>query len=88
LGDDFDACPEAGWVLTPEAQGHGLAGEATKAAHDWYDRVIPGPLVAIVTEDNLASRSVAERLGYRLLRRAEMGGEAVLLLRRDGPPSP
>lgn len=88
LGDDFDACPEAGWVLAPEAHGKGLGAEATRAAHDWYDRVIPGPLVAIVTEANLASRSVAEGLGYTLLRRAEMGGDTVLLLRRDGPPGP
>lgn len=88
VGRDFDACPEAGWVLAPEAQGKGLGIEATKAAHDWHDRVIPGPLVAMVTEDNLASREVADRLGYGLLRRAEIGGDAVLLLRRDGPPGP
>lgn len=86
MGEDYDACPEAGWVLTPEVHGQGLGTEAVCAAHDWFDRVIPGPLVAVVTDSNLASRRLAERLGYGLLRRAEVDGDPVLLLRRDGPP--
>lgn len=86
LGEDFDAYPEAGWVLVPRVHGRGYGREAALAAHDWFDRVLPGPLVAIVTPDNTASLKLADRLGYTLLRKAEMDGTTVRLLRRDGPP--
>lgn len=86
LGEDFDAFPEAGWVLAPEAQAQGLAREATAAAHDWFDRVIPGPLVAKITIDNVRSLKLAEALGYKPFREAEVGRERLLLLRRNGPP--
>lgn len=86
LGEDFDRYPEAGWVLAPEAQGRGLGTEAVRAAHDWFDRVIPGPLVARITEGNAASRALAERMGYRLMRRCEDAGDVLCLMRRDGPP--
>lgn len=86
LGEDFDAFPEAGWVLAPDAHGKGLGSEAAKAAHDWFDRVIPGPLVAMMSPDNQPSRRLADRLGYRVFRAAESGAEPVVLMRRDGPP--
>ncbi len=86
LGEDFDTCPEAGWALAPEAQGRGLGLEAARAAHDWFDRVMPGPLCAMLSTDNIASRHVAARLGYRGLRETDYNGDSVLLLRRDGPP--
>lgn len=85
LGEDFGTFPEAGWVLTPDAQGMGLGAEAVGAAHDWFDRVIPGPVVAIMTKDNQRSRRLADRLGYRVMRRSESGGDPVILLLRDGP---
>lgn len=86
LGNDFDVFPEAGWVLAPEAQGRGFGIEATKAAHDWFDRVIPGPLVAKVAEGNAASCRLADHLGYRVMRQVDLDDDSVLLLRRDGPP--
>jgi RimJ/RimL family protein N-acetyltransferase len=86
MGPDFDAFPEAGWVLTPEAQGRGLGSEAAHAAHDWFDRVIPGPLVAKIADKNTASLMLAVRLGYRPMRQVDVAGDAVILLRRDGPP--
>ena len=86
LGEDFDAYPEAGWMLAPEAQGQGLAREATIAAHEWFDRVIPGPLVAKITPDNAASLKLAEHLGYSAFREAQTDTERLVLLRRDGPP--
>ncbi|MFK7754250.1 MAG: GNAT family N-acetyltransferase [Sedimentitalea sp.] len=86
MGDDFDSFPEAGWVLVPEEQGRGLGYEATRAAHDWFDRVIPGPLVARIHADHAASLKLAQRLGYRRLRVVDDAGDALVLLRRDGPP--
>lgn len=87
LGEDFDPYPEAGWVLSPEMQGQGLGLEAAQAAHDWFDRVIPGPLVALVDARNDASVKLARQLGYRILRDAEFAGTPVCLFRRDGPPA-
>ena len=86
LGEEFDSYPQAGWVLMPQAQGNGFAIEAAKAAHDWFDRVIPGKLVAQITAGNTPSLGIARQLGYREISRIEDAGEEVILLRRDGPP--
>lgn len=87
LGEDFDGFPEAGWVLDPVLQGQGYGREAAQAAHDWFDRVIPGPLVALIDADHATSQRLAEKLGYKLLREAEYLDTAVHLFRRDGPPA-
>lgn len=86
LGEGFDRCPEAGWVLAPEAQGQGFGAEAAQAAHDWFDRVIPGPLVCLVSAGNVRSRAVAERLGYDALGEVEAPEGPAVMLRRDRPP--
>ena len=86
LGEDFDSFPEAGWLLAPTYQGKGYAFEAAAAAHEWFDRVIPGTLVALVAEGNAASLKLAQRLGYRHMRCADLEGDSVILFRRDGPP--
>ena len=86
LGDDFDELPEAGWVLCPDAQGQGLGMEATRAAHDWFDRVITGPLVCMIAQDHARSFKIAEAMGYKLLRDAECNGGEVKLMLRKGPP--
>lgn len=86
MGSDFDHCPEAGWVLTPDAQGRGLGCEATQAAHDWFDRVITGPLVCTLSPKNAASRTVADGLGYLPLRIADFDGEDAQLMTRPKPP--
>ncbi len=87
LGEDFDPYPEAGWLLVPEAHGRGLGYEAAQAAHDWFDRIIPGVLVATVAAEHESSLKLAERLGYTQLREAEIDGNPVVLLRRKGPPA-
>lgn len=86
LGEDFDRHAEAGWVLDPSWHGQGLGRDAVLAAHDWYDRVIATPTVCIIAPENLPSLRIARQLGYEELRKAELGGDAVLLMRRKGPP--
>lgn len=86
LGDDFDGCPEAGWILAPEAQNKGLGLEAAKAAHEWFDRVITGPLSCILAPQNMASLRVAQDLGYTALRHIEMDGSQAQLMTRSKPP--
>ncbi|MEM6656543.1 MAG: GNAT family N-acetyltransferase [Pseudomonadota bacterium] len=88
MGDDFDPYPEAGWVLAPEAHGQGLGYEAAQAAHDWFDRVIHGPLVAMISARSSSSQKLAGKLGYVSMRNAEYKNTPVHLMRRDGPPSP
>lgn len=85
LGDDFDWYPEAGWVLDPSAHGTGFALEAVQAAHDWFDRVISGRTVCVISPDNEPSMKLAHKLGYRVLRDAQMDGSAVQLMTRKGP---
>ncbi|MEM6303830.1 MAG: GNAT family N-acetyltransferase [Pseudomonadota bacterium] len=86
LGEDFDPYPEAGWVLDPGRHGHGLGLEAARTAHDWFDRVIAGPTVCMITPENAGSLRIARALGYQPLRDAEREGEPVHLMIRKGPP--
>ncbi len=86
FGDDFDPFPEAGWVLAPEAQGSGLGLEAARAAHDWFDRVVTGRTVCMISARNDASLRLADALGYGRLRETEVDGETVVLMTRKGPP--
>jgi RimJ/RimL family protein N-acetyltransferase len=86
LGEDFDTFPEAGWVLAPEAQGRGLGLDAVQAAHDWFDRVIAGRTVCMITPDNVRSLKIAQALGYAPLRVTQVDGDPVRLMTRKGPP--
>ncbi|MBK0327008.1 GNAT family N-acetyltransferase [Rhodobacteraceae bacterium F11138] len=86
VGEDFDPFPEARWLLVPDARRRGLAQEAVRAAHDWFDRVVPGPLVIQVAPDNETCLRLASEIGYSEMRRARVKGESVVLLRRNGPP--
>jgi RimJ/RimL family protein N-acetyltransferase len=85
LGADFDTYPETFWVLEPGAQGKGLGLEAVQAAHDWFDRVVAGRTVCMVTPENTGSSRIVEVLGYVPLREVEMAGDMVLLMTCKGP---
>jgi RimJ/RimL family protein N-acetyltransferase len=86
LGEDFDAYPEAAWVLHPEVQGQGLATDAAQAAHDWFDRVVTGPVVCKVAPDDTHSLAIAEKLGYVALRTVDLRDLTVQLMFRKTPP--
>lgn len=84
LGADFDAAPEAGWVLTTAVHGQGLGREAVTAAHRWFDaQPFGGRSRAMIEVGHDASLAIARRLGYRVVRQAEDLGDPVLLLARD-----
>lgn len=58
--------PEAGWAITPEAQGKGYATEAMLAALAWADAHLGRPhSFCILDVENKASVKVAEKCGYR-----------------------
>ncbi|QEW19781.1 hypothetical protein LA6_001971 [Marinibacterium anthonyi] len=87
LGADFDAYPEASVMLMPEMLHQRIGAEALGAAHDWFDRVITGPVVARVRDGDGAGAALATRLGYARLRAIDETGGQVLLLRRNSPPA-
>jgi RimJ/RimL family protein N-acetyltransferase len=60
--------PELGWSFDPAWWGRGLATEAGAACVEWAFGELAIPrLVSITIEENLASRRVMEKLGFRLL---------------------
>jgi RimJ/RimL family protein N-acetyltransferase len=84
LGADFDADPEAGWVLQPAAQGQGFAREAVAAAHAWLDRQgIAATTWAMIDVGNDVSLGLAAKQGYVAQREAEYLGDRVMLLARS-----
>ncbi len=84
---------EWGWRLTPEARGRGFATEATTALLARADVHDNGDMLCIIPVDNVASRRVADRVGFRWQRRVDWLGDpsdSVDLLERSvgagGPP--
>lgn len=65
IGAGFQASPEAAWVFARQAHGRGIASEATRAMHAWFDaQPFGGRSVCIIDAGNTASRRLAESLGY------------------------
>ena len=63
----WPADPELGWAFDPARWGRGLATEAGAACVRWAFEELRIPrLVSITTEENVASRRVMEKLGFRL----------------------
>jgi len=73
------------WAVQVHGHGQGVALDATKAAHEWFDRIIAGPTVCMIDRDHAASLHLAETLGYRPMRMDEYEGEWVQLMKRKGP---
>jgi RimJ/RimL family protein N-acetyltransferase len=79
----FDGAVEAGWVLHPDAQGCGLATDATLAALAWIDRHMDARrVVCMISPDNAASFGVARKCGFVEYARAIYRGEPTVLLER------
>ncbi len=74
---------EAGWSLSPAAQGQGLAFEAMRAVADWSNAHLPQRrLVCMISPDNAPSLRLAERLGFIEYGRTTYAGSAVILFER------
>jgi len=85
LGEDFDDQPEAGWILAAEHAGKGFAGEAMRAAIAWFERAHGRQrIVCMISPGNEASFRLADKLGFAVMREAELAwGEPVVLLERQ-----
>jgi RimJ/RimL family protein N-acetyltransferase len=69
---------EVGWVLRPDARGHGYATEAARASLQWGFEQFDFPYItAMIQPSNVASARVAERLGMSPIRSDELLGEEV-----------
>jgi [ribosomal protein S5]-alanine N-acetyltransferase len=78
---------EAAWTITPKRWGQGLATElATASVAVAFDVLDLHEVIAITLLDNLASRRVMEKTGFRYDRDIEHVGLAHALYRRRPDP--
>lgn len=71
---------ELGWIVRRSHWGNGIATEAGAAWRDYaFDVLDLERIVSMISEQNIASRRVAEKLGMRLEREAMWGGVAHLM---------
>lgn len=74
---------ELGWIVRRSHWGQGIAAEAGAAWRDHAFGVLAlERIVSMVSEQNAASRRVAEKLGMRVERTAVWGGEPMLMYSR------
>jgi RimJ/RimL family protein N-acetyltransferase len=71
---------EIGYHIRPEHQGRGYATEAASACRDFArDHFSVGRLIAIIEPSNRPSQAVAENIGLRVDKRANVhGGERII----------
>ena len=79
----LEGSPEAGWVLTAPAHGHGYATEAALGGHKWFAaRHGAKRTVCMIEEGNDASLRVAAKCGYHEFARTMYKNAPVILLER------
>ncbi|MFD8950203.1 GNAT family N-acetyltransferase [Streptomyces xanthophaeus] len=80
---------ELGYVLLPQAWGHGYAAEACAAALAWFADVLPGEPVVLCTQTaNTRSTTLAAKLGFIEVERfEEYGAEQWFGVRPSAAPS-
>lgn len=78
--------PDIGYAFLPAWRGRGLAAEAGRLVLEHAFGVLRLPRVlAIVTEDNTASRRLLESLGLRSQGLREVGAETLLVYAIEAP---
>ena len=83
LGDDFDAAPEAAWILARWGWGRGFGTEAMAAAIAWHEQAFGrSRTVCIIAPDNTPSLRLAEKLGYAPFREGCYHDHPVILHER------
>ena len=86
LGANFDAFPEAAWVLASQGHGNGYATEALVAVHDWLLQTRQSSrTVCIIHPDNTRSLRVAAKLGYISFGMAQYRGASPIMFERVTP---
>ncbi|MFZ1725668.1 MAG: GNAT family N-acetyltransferase [Albidovulum sp.] len=85
VGADFDAAPEAGWVIGTAFHGQGYGREAVIAAHQWFDvQEFGGRSHVMISDGHEVSLKLARDMGYKAMRKAEIQpGDRVVLMARE-----
>lgn len=79
---------ELGWIVGSAHWGKGLATEAAEAWRDYaFTRLGLVRIVSMVSEENVASRRVAEKLGMAVERSAVWDGQPMLVYSCSNPGS-
>lgn len=81
LGPAFSDTPEAGWAISPDAQGRGMAQEAVAATLAWADARWRRT-VCLIHPDNAASLRLAERNGFNAFERTTFKDAPTVLFER------
>ena len=80
---ELEGAPEAGWALSPDHWGRGLATEAMQAVLCWSDEHLDVDDVrAILDTDHSLSRRTAEKLGFVKYAQSVHSGAPVDVYRR------
>lgn len=82
IGDDMDDVVEAGWIIGADHVSKGYGSEAMRAILAWFDAKFAEPVMCMIDPNNAPSLRLAERLGFIMVRKAEIHGDSVVLLRR------
>lgn len=79
----LNGVPEAGWVLSPEVHGQGIATEAVARIHQWAEQATDwAGTVCIFDPAHAVSQKVARRLGYQRRGEAVYKGAPALVMER------
>jgi RimJ/RimL family protein N-acetyltransferase len=81
--EDLAGMPEMGWMFATAFAGRGYATEAVREALDWAKGFFrTGRVLAVAAPENTASLRVAEKCGFRELRRGLSLGRPRVFLER------
>jgi RimJ/RimL family protein N-acetyltransferase len=76
--------PELGWALLPAMHGKGYATEALRAAIAWGETHLPAPrTICIIHPENRPSIRLAEKCGFRELRRTTYKDSPTVVFGRE-----
>jgi RimJ/RimL family protein N-acetyltransferase len=79
----LDGCPEMGWLLTTDMHGKGLGTEAALAVAAWGDKNLPTKrTTCIIVPENLASISVAKKIGFVQKHQTTYNGDDIIIFYR------
>jgi RimJ/RimL family protein N-acetyltransferase len=80
---ELSGYPEAGWAFIPDAWGKGIATEAMAAVLAWADSARPeAEIRCIIDPANLASASVAAKLGFERIGEVDFPPGTTVVYRR------
>lgn len=86
---DGEPMLELGWHVLRARQRRGIATEAGAACRDWAFANLEAPfLISMIRPENVASRRVAEKLGFEIWRGTIRARWGHLVYRLDAPARP